>query len=188
MSVPWTRCPCHYKLPRKMVQLDCWTWSGLQLTTFILLFKNHVYILTVGLILSFLNSSSFFMKNFISDQCQCHQTKELITILCTVGWLSWLHRTCDSFPHHAHIRCLFFEFTWYVSHYLAQCTSPEWWWMMSMEQPLEWLTGETEVLTEYLPHFHFVHHKSHMLWPGLPWWELTVYYFSSQIYEYFSSF
>jgi hypothetical protein len=48
--------------------------------------------------------------------------------------------------------------------------------MMNVEKSMEWeLAGETEVLGENLPQYHFVHHKSHMTWPGLepepPQWE-----------------
>jgi hypothetical protein len=40
--------------------------------------------------------------------------------------------------------------------------------MMIVEQSVECeLAGETEVLREILPQCPFVHHKSHMAWPGL---------------------
>jgi hypothetical protein len=45
--------------------------------------------------------------------------------------------------------------------------------MMNVEQSVEWeLAGETEVVGENLPQYHFVHNKSHMTWsrlePGPP--------------------
>jgi hypothetical protein len=49
---------------------------------------------------------------------------------------------------------------------------------VTVEQLAEWrLAGETEVLRENQPQRHFVHHKSHMMRPGLeprpPRWEAT---------------
>jgi hypothetical protein len=39
--------------------------------------------------------------------------------------------------------------------------------MMSVEQSVEWLEGETEVLGENLPQCRSVHYKSHTTGPGL---------------------
>jgi hypothetical protein len=38
--------------------------------------------------------------------------------------------------------------------------------MMSVEQSVERLTRETEVLGENLPQCRFIHHESHMTFPG----------------------
>jgi hypothetical protein len=41
------------------------------------------------------------------------------------------------------------------------------WCIMSVEQSVEWeLAGETDVLELNIPQCQFVHHKSHMVWPG----------------------
>jgi hypothetical protein len=48
---------------------------------------------------------------------------------------------------------------------------------MMMEKLVESLAGETEVLRENLPQWHFVHHNPHTLAarkPGPPWWEASV--------------
>jgi hypothetical protein len=55
------------------------------------------------------------------------------------------------------------ESTLNVGHCLACCTRPGWWMMTSVER----LAGESEVLREILPQGRFVHHKSHITWPGL---------------------
>jgi hypothetical protein len=40
--------------------------------------------------------------------------------------------------------------------------------VMNMEQMVEReLAGETEVLGENLPHYHFLHNKSRVTWPGI---------------------
>jgi hypothetical protein len=49
--------------------------------------------------------------------------------------------------------------------------------IVRMENSMEWMAGETEVLGEYLPRRHFVHHKSHLTRPGIeprsPRWEAS---------------
>jgi hypothetical protein len=41
------------------------------------------------------------------------------------------------------------------------------WWIMSVEQSVEWMARETEVLGKNLLQCFFVHYKSHMTWRGL---------------------
>jgi hypothetical protein len=47
--------------------------------------------------------------------------------------------------------------------------------IVRIENLVEWMAGETEVLEENLPRRHFVHHKSHLIRPGIesgpPRWE-----------------
>jgi hypothetical protein len=50
----------------------------------------------------------------------------------------------------------------HVGHYFAYCTSSRWWMIMSVEQSVEWMTGETEVLAENVS--QFVNLKSHITW------------------------
>jgi hypothetical protein len=49
--------------------------------------------------------------------------------------------------------------------------------IVTMENLVEWMGGETEVLGENLPRRHFVHHKSHLTRPGIepgsPRWEAS---------------
>jgi hypothetical protein len=49
---------------------------------------------------------------------------------------------------------------------LAYCTAPDdgWLTMMSAEQSMEWLAGETEVFGENMPQCLFINYKSHMTW------------------------
>jgi hypothetical protein len=51
--------------------------------------------------------------------------------------------------------------------------------MMNVEQSVEWVTGKTEVLRRNLTQCCFVHHKSHIIWPGLepgpPRWDANEY-------------
>jgi hypothetical protein len=51
--------------------------------------------------------------------------------------------------------------------------------MMSVEQSVEFLAGETEVLGENLPQSRFVHHKVQMTWFGFepvpPQWRAGDY-------------
>jgi hypothetical protein len=43
---------------------------------------------------------------------------------------------------------------------------------MSVEQPAKLeLAGETEVLWENLPQYHFIRHKSHLTQPGIEPWQ-----------------
>jgi hypothetical protein len=79
------------------------------------------------------------------DRLSCGTSSEKLSFL----------RLCETEP------------TWYFGHYLAYCKIPEWWLMMNVEQSVEWVAGKTEVLGVNLPHWSFVHHKSHMTWPGL---------------------
>jgi hypothetical protein len=71
---------------------------------------------------------------------------------------------------HVTLFCCFYGMKWnnvlYCwGHYLVWCTSPEWWMMMSVEQSVKCLTGETEALGGNLPQCRFVQHKSLITWP-----------------------
>jgi hypothetical protein len=47
---------------------------------------------------------------------------------------------------------------------MSYCTSSGLWWMMSVQDSVECLSGETDVLGDNLAQFRFAHHKSHMTW------------------------
>jgi hypothetical protein len=54
--------------------------------------------------------------------------------------------------------------------------APEDYMIVSVEQSVQWeMAGETKVLGGNVPQCHFVHHNSHMTWPGIepgpPRWE-----------------
>jgi hypothetical protein len=95
------------------------------------------------------NFSYFIFRFGLSDvRINCNRNSE--------GFLLYLLRLSGT------------EFTWYIAHHLAYCASLEWYWMMmSVEQSVECLAGETKLPRENLPQCHFVHHKSHMTWHGL---------------------
>jgi hypothetical protein len=57
---------------------------------------------------------------------------------------------------------------WVLRPLLAYCTSPGWQVTVIVEKLVEWrFAGETEALRKDLPQRQFVHHKSHILYPGL---------------------
>jgi hypothetical protein len=61
--------------------------------------------------------------------------------------------------------------TWYMGRCLTYSIRLRRWIMISVEQSVECLAGETEVLGENLPKCCFVHYKSPRLEPGPPSWE-----------------
>jgi hypothetical protein len=72
------------------------------------------------------------------------------------------------------INFLFFKFLgwgesesiWYISHYLAYCTSPGWYKTVSVEQSVEWeLAGKTKLLRENLLQCHFS--TTNPTWPDV---------------------
>jgi hypothetical protein len=69
-------------------------------------------------------------------------------------------------------RMLFVLVEWEASRYGGHCTSPGWW-MMSVEQSVEWVQGETEVPWENLPQCYLPTWPGLGLEPGSPRWEAS---------------
>jgi hypothetical protein len=65
---------------------------------------------------------------------------------------------------------------WHCQYQNYTCVASITGWLMNVEQLGEWdLAREATIFRESPPLYHFVHHKSHMTWPGieagLPQWE-----------------
>jgi hypothetical protein len=78
--------------------------------------------------------------------------------------LAWSHLSAHSVTiiSLSGITVTFLSFCYLLTMTVSTLIAPMIWWLLSVEQVVEWeLTGETEVLRESLPRWHFIHHKSH---------------------------